>query len=60
MNEYHAPKRDRIQDNLGGAAGIGIGLLTLALIILLSREYPAKKANKYAPPSTPKSWMPPP
>ena len=49
MNEYHAPKRDRIQDNLGGAAGIGIGLLTLALIILLSREYPVDISGEKPP-----------
>ena len=39
MNEYQPPKRVVIEENLGGAAGIGIGILLLALIFYLNREH---------------------
>ena len=34
MNEYQPPKRVVIEENLGGAAGIGIGILGYWLKIL--------------------------
>ena len=49
MNEYQAPKRVVLEENLGGVAGIGIGILLLALIFYLNREH-AIDLSKEKPP----------
>jgi len=49
VNEYQPPKRVVIEENLGGAAGIGIGILLLALIFYLNREH-AIDLSKEKPP----------
>ena len=49
MNEYQAPKRVVLEENLGGVAGIGIGILLLALIYYLNREH-AIDLSKEKPP----------